>query len=67
MYLHYRHVYAALRCIKPNMEQQPGIFTQGMVLDQLRNSGVVEAVRVMQELPIGHMTIGHMTIGHMAI
>merc|ERR1719197_1603232 len=38
-----------VRCVKPNTEQKPGIFTQAMVLDQLRCQGVVEAVRVMQE------------------
>jgi len=38
-----------IRCIKPNMEQKPKLFTALMVLDQLRCSGVVEAVRVMQE------------------
>ena len=37
-----------IRCIKPNMEQKCKIFTQSMVLDQLRCSGVIEAVRVMQ-------------------
>ena len=31
------------------MEQKPKIFTQSMVLDQLRCSGVIEAVRVMLE------------------
>jgi len=40
---------AFVRCVKPNMEQQPKQFTQSMVLDQLRCSGVIEAVRVMQE------------------
>jgi len=38
-----------IRCIKPNMDQKARVFTASMVLDQLRCSGVVEAVRVMQE------------------
>mmetsp|Transcript_64144 Transcript_64144/g.106620 ORF Transcript_64144/g.106620 Transcript_64144/m.106620 type:complete len:1736 (-) Transcript_64144:276-5483(-) len=38
-----------IRCIKPNMAQKARTFEAKMVLDQLRCSGVVEAVRVMQE------------------
>ena len=38
-----------IRCIKPNMEQAANKFTEAMVLDQLRCSGVIEAVRVMLE------------------
>ncbi len=38
-----------IRCIKPNAEQAPRAFTSTMVLDQLRCSGVIEAVRVMLE------------------
>ena len=38
-----------VRCIKPNADKKPKSFTQSMVLDQLRCSGVIEAVRVMQE------------------
>ena len=38
-----------IRCIKPNAEQAPKKFTEAMVLDQLRCSGVIEAVRVMLE------------------
>ena len=38
-----------IRCIKPNAEQKPRLFTANLVLDQLRCSGVIEAVRVMQE------------------
>eukprot|EP00325_Prymnesiales_sp_UTEX-LB-985_P020714 CAMPEP_0174733188 /NCGR_PEP_ID=MMETSP1094-20130205/60818_1 /TAXON_ID=156173 /ORGANISM="Chrysochromulina brevifilum, Strain UTEX LB 985" /LENGTH=1727 /DNA_ID=CAMNT_0015935811 /DNA_START=13 /DNA_END=5196 /DNA_ORIENTATION=+ len=38
-----------IRCIKPNKEQAPKKFTSSMVLDQLRCSGVIEAVRVMLE------------------
>ena len=38
-----------VRCIKPNGDKKPKSFTQSMVLDQLRCSGVIEAVRVMQE------------------
>ena len=37
-----------IRCVKPNAEQKPRAFTASSVLDQLRCSGVVEAVRVMQ-------------------
>jgi len=38
-----------IRCIKPNKQQKPAIFSSAMVLDQLRCSGVVEAVKVMQQ------------------
>ena len=38
-----------IRCIKPNKESKPRGFTSAMVLDQLRCSGVIEAVRVMIE------------------
>jgi myosin heavy subunit len=38
-----------IRCIKPNMELKPKLFSAPMVLDQLRCAGVIEAVRVMQE------------------
>ena len=40
---------AFIRCIKPNAEQAAKGFTPSMVLDQLRCSGVIEAVRVMLE------------------
>ena len=40
---------AFIRCVKPNAEQAPKKFTPAMVLDQLRCSGVIEAVRVMLE------------------
>ncbi|KAL1521199.1 hypothetical protein AB1Y20_022751 [Prymnesium parvum] len=38
-----------IRCVKPNADQSPRKFTGAMVLDQLRCSGVIEAVRVMLE------------------
>ena len=38
-----------MRCIKPNKQQAGSGFTPLMVLDQLRCSGVVEAVKVMQQ------------------
>jgi len=38
-----------IRCVKPNAEQAPKKLTSTMVLDQLRCSGVIEAVRVMLE------------------
>mmetsp|Transcript_86586 Transcript_86586/g.259849 ORF Transcript_86586/g.259849 Transcript_86586/m.259849 type:complete len:796 (+) Transcript_86586:74-2461(+) len=38
-----------IRCVKPNAEQAAKKFTPAMVLDQLRCSGVIEAVRVMLE------------------
>ena len=40
---------AFIRCVKPNAEQAAKSFTPNMVLDQLRCSGVIEAVRVMLE------------------
>ena len=40
---------AFIRCVKPNAEQSRRSFTPTMVLDQLRCSGVIEAVRVMLE------------------
>jgi len=35
-----------IRCIKPNHEQQPGIISPKMVVEQLRYQGVVQAVEV---------------------
>lgn len=35
-----------IRCIKPNNLQLPGIFEQGVVLQQLRCCGVLDAVRI---------------------
>ncbi|XP_022890828.1 myosin-1-like isoform X2 [Olea europaea var. sylvestris] len=35
-----------IRCIKPNDIQSPGIYNQGLVLQQLRCCGVLEVVRI---------------------
>lgn len=35
-----------IRCIKPNDVQSPGIYNQGLVLQQLRCCGVLEVVRI---------------------
>ncbi|KAJ4960021.1 hypothetical protein NE237_019931 [Protea cynaroides] len=35
-----------IRCIKPNNLQRPGIYEQGLVLQQLRCCGVLEVVRI---------------------
>ncbi|KAK6931765.1 IQ motif, EF-hand binding site, partial [Dillenia turbinata] len=35
-----------IRCIKPNSFQSPGIYEQGLVLQQLRCCGVLEVVRI---------------------
>ncbi|KAK9663834.1 hypothetical protein RND81_14G001600 [Saponaria officinalis] len=35
-----------IRCIKPNSVQSPGIYEQGLVLQQLRCCGVLEVVRI---------------------
>ncbi|GAA0155375.1 actin binding motor protein [Lithospermum erythrorhizon] len=35
-----------IRCIKPNNLQSPGIYDQGLVLQQLRCCGVLEVVRI---------------------
>lgn len=35
-----------IRCIKPNNFQSPGIYDQGLVLQQLRCCGVLEVVRI---------------------
>ncbi|RWR90398.1 myosin-1 [Cinnamomum micranthum f. kanehirae] len=35
-----------IRCIKPNNSQLPGVYKQGMVLQQLRCCGVLEVVRI---------------------
>ncbi|XP_010249396.1 PREDICTED: myosin-1-like [Nelumbo nucifera] len=35
-----------IRCIKPNNLQRPGIYDQGLVLQQLRCCGVLEVVRI---------------------
>ncbi|KAL2541297.1 Myosin-1 [Abeliophyllum distichum] len=35
-----------IRCIKPNDFQSPGIYNQGLVLQQLRCCGVLEVVRI---------------------
>eukprot|EP00301_Raphidiophrys_heterophryoidea_P001740 c10828_g1_i1.p1 GENE.c10828_g1_i1~~c10828_g1_i1.p1 ORF type:complete len:1377 (-),score=284.44 c10828_g1_i1:307-4395(-) len=42
-----------IRCIKPNMAQVPGLFDGRMCLDQLRCSGMLEALSLMQ---IGYPT-----------
>ena len=39
-----------IRCIKPNNAQQPGIFEGNKVVDQLRCSGMMEALKLMHEL-----------------
>jgi len=36
-----------VRCIKPNHKQEPNMFNKWLVLDQLRNSGMVDAVRLL--------------------
>lgn len=35
-----------IRCIKPNNFQSPGLYEQGLVLQQLRCCGVLEVVRI---------------------
>lgn len=35
-----------IRCIKPNNHQSPGLYEQGLVLQQLRCCGVLEVVRI---------------------
>ena len=35
-----------IRCIKPNNIQSPGVYEQGLVLQQLRCCGVLEVVRI---------------------
>nr|XP_043623219.1 myosin-1 isoform X2 [Erigeron canadensis] len=35
-----------IRCIKPNNSQSPGIYHQGLILQQLRCCGVLEVVRI---------------------
>ncbi|CAM8979435.1 unnamed protein product [Rhodiola kirilowii] len=35
-----------IRCIKPNSVQSPGVYEQGLVLQQLRCCGVLEVVRI---------------------
>ncbi|CAO2814085.1 unnamed protein product [Amaranthus hypochondriacus] len=35
-----------IRCIKPNSSQSPGMYEQGLVLQQLRCCGVLEVVRI---------------------
>ncbi|KAI3731751.1 hypothetical protein L1987_62940 [Smallanthus sonchifolius] len=35
-----------IRCIKPNNSQSPGVYHQGLVLQQLRCCGVLEVVRI---------------------
>merc|ERR1712046_95207 len=38
-----------IRCVKPNKEKKPKIFTSDMAYEQLLNSGVMEAVRIRQQ------------------
>ena len=40
-----------IRCIKPNMELKPKLFSAPMVLDQLRCAGVIEAARDARGIP----------------
>ena len=35
-----------IRCLKPNQSLQPNEFDEGIIADQLRNAGVLEAIRV---------------------
>jgi myosin-5 len=39
-----------VRCLKPNDQNRPAIFTRPRVLNQLRYSGVVEVVRARPRL-----------------
>eukprot|EP00927_Polykrikos_kofoidii_P073535 TRINITY_DN6956_c0_g2_i1.p1 TRINITY_DN6956_c0_g2~~TRINITY_DN6956_c0_g2_i1.p1 ORF type:complete len:2009 (+),score=324.79 TRINITY_DN6956_c0_g2_i1:72-6098(+) len=42
-----------VRCAKPNVEKVPGRFTSTLVMEQLVNSGVFEAIRIRHEgLPV---------------
>ena len=36
-----------VRCVKPNHQQEPHRFVNDLVLSQLRNSGMVDAVRLL--------------------
>jgi myosin heavy subunit len=36
-----------VRCVKPNHEQEPHLLNSELVLGQLRNSGMVDAVRLL--------------------
>lgn len=38
-----------IRCIKPNDVKQPGVFQGPKVIDQLRCSGMMEALKLMHE------------------
>ncbi|CAE7725069.1 Myo7a [Symbiodinium necroappetens] len=38
-----------IRCFKPNDFQEPGIFDQGLVLDQIIQCGTIELVRIMHD------------------
>merc|ERR1711991_280405 len=35
-----------VRCVKPNQEKVPKKFTSGIALDQLKNAGLFEAIRI---------------------
>lgn len=40
-----------VRCVKPNHQQEPNRFINDLVLSQLRNSGMVDAVRLRSLAP----------------
>jgi len=57
-----------IRCIKPNPEKMPGIFSARMVTDQLLLSGVLEAVRIRKQgfstrLPFTTFVMRYRTLG----
>ena len=35
-----------IRCVKPNTQKKPGIFTRKLVMEQLKYSGIFEAVTI---------------------
>uniref|UniRef100_A0A7S1ARS7 Myosin motor domain-containing protein n=1 Tax=Noctiluca scintillans TaxID=2966 RepID=A0A7S1ARS7_NOCSC len=56
-----------IRCVKPNEEKKPDIFSGPMVLEQLLLSGVLEAVRIRQQGYVSRLAFSEFIIRYRGI